>query len=241
LKKRELFVFAKFVQQWDFTKFIQKFNDFLYFISAKYNLSLEILIQDFQEFLKEEEVSIRSESSITDDYKTFLEKHEERVTQEFQKENKFQTSVLGFKARGNFPTEEEASEFAKRTRDRDPNHSTFVGPIGIWLPWDPQNPKNVEYMEEQLNQLHKEKIKNEEHAKMEFERRVRETKEKAIRENKEKAEKTGNKLTQYLDESTGKLVGVNETVDFESREVADPEKGKEIFELLKQDALKKNA
>jgi hypothetical protein len=171
-----------------------------------------------------------------------LDKNEDRVSQEFQKENKFQTSVHGFKARGNFASEEEASDFAKRTRDRDPNHSTYVGPVGVWLAWDPQPDKTqqVEYMEEQLNQLHKEKNKNEEHAKMEFEKRVRETKEKAMRENEEKAKKTGNKLTQHLDES-GRLIGVNETVDFESREVADPEKGKEIFDILKEDAVKKRS
>ena len=57
-------------------------------------------------------------------------------------------------------------------------------------------------------------------AKGEFERRVKETKQKAIRENIELAKKSGNVLTQTLNED-GNLVGVKENVDFESREVSD--------------------
>lgn len=240
LKKRELFLFTEFVKQWDFIKSMQKFNDFLHFISHKYNLNIEILLKDYKEFLEEETEKLKSETSIEDDYKTFMDKNEDKLTEEFQRNNEFQTSVHGLKARGNFPTYEEASEFAKKTRNRDPNHSTFVGPVGIWLPWDPDAYKtqSVEFMEEELNQLHKEKLKNEELAKQEFEKRVRETKEKAIKENIEKAKKTGNKLTQTITEK-GELIGVQQTIDFESREVADPDVGKEIFKILKEDADKK--
>ena len=77
-------------------------------------------------------------------------------------------------------------------------------------------------MEEELNKLHQEKIKNEKKAKEEFDKRVKETKEKAIAENIKKAEESGNKLTQTLNEK-GELVGVMETVDFESRDVANEE------------------
>jgi hypothetical protein len=73
-------------------------------------------------------------------------------------------------------------------------------------------------MEEELNALHKEKMKNEEQAKQNFEERVRETKRKAIMENIEKAKASGNVLTQSLDEK-GNLVGVRETVNFEDREI----------------------
>jgi len=73
-------------------------------------------------------------------------------------------------------------------------------------------------MEDELNALHSEKIKNEELAKKQFEERVRETKKKAIMENIEKAKNSGNVLTQNIDED-GNLSGVQENVDFESREV----------------------
>jgi hypothetical protein len=241
LKKREMFLFGSFVKQWDWVKSMTKFMDFLHFIAYKYNLNIETLTKDYNEFLNEEADKLKEQSTIEDDYSNFLDKNEDKLTQQFQKDNAFQTSVHGFKARGNFATEEEASEHAKKTRNRDPNHSTFVGPIGIWLPWDP-NPyktQQVEFMEEQLNQLHKEKIKNEELAKQEFDNRIRETKKKAIQENIELARKTGNKLTQSITED-GELIGVKQLVDFESREVADPEKNEQIFNILKEDAVNKS-
>jgi hypothetical protein len=236
LKMKELFFFTEFVKQWDFVKSMSKFMDFLNFVSYKYNLKLEVLMNDFQDFVKEESSKIKAENAIEDDYKNFMDKNEDTLTEKFQKENQFQTSVLGVKERGNFATEEEANEYAKKTRDRDPNHNVYVGPVGVWMVIDPDpyKTKAIEFMEEELNQLHQEKLKNEAKAREEFDRRVYETKRKAIEENIEKARKTGNKLTQTLDDS-GKLIGVKETVDFDSREVADAEKGEELFnELVKK-------
>jgi hypothetical protein len=86
-------------------------------------------------------------------------------------------------------------------------------------------------MEDELNQLHNEKIKNEMKAKEEFERRVKETKKKAIEENIKLAKKSGNKLTQSLDEQ-GNLIGVKETVDFESREATTEEETKSYNEKV---------
>jgi predicted nucleic-acid-binding protein len=75
-------------------------------------------------------------------------------------------------------------------------------------------------MEEELNQLHHEKVKNEEKAKQEFDARVRDAKRKAIEENVKKARESGNKLTQTLTEE-GELMGVNKTVNFDEREVSE--------------------
>ena len=95
-------------------------------------------------------------------------------------------------------------------REIDPNHDVFVGPVGLWMPWDPEAYKTgrVEYMEEELNQLMHEKTKNEANAKSAFEQRVKETKQKAIEENIKNAEKSGNTLSQTIDEN-GNLIGVN--------------------------------
>jgi hypothetical protein len=111
---------------------------------------------------------------------------------------------------------------AKKLRESDPHHDIFVGPVGVWMPWDPDAYKTgrVEFMEEELNQLHHEKMKNEEKAKQEFDQRVRDAKRKAIEENVKKARESGNKLTQTMTED-GELVGVTKTVNFEEREVAE--------------------
>jgi hypothetical protein len=144
------------------------------------------------------------------------------------------------KIRGVFPSQDEAEIRCKKLREYDPNHDIYVGPIGMWIPWDPDAYKTgrVEFMEEELNQLHQEKVKNEEKAKQEFEKRIKETKKKAIEENIKLAEKSGNVLTQTMDEE-GNLIGVKDMVDFDEREVAEPESMKLHNELLLQKELER--
>ncbi len=237
LKKRELYLFEKFVQQWDMSKSMGKFFDFMHFLSYKYNLNVEDIIKDLNEFIREEEPKLKKEAAIEDDYHIYLNKNEDKLNEEFNRKHAFQTSVRGLKIRGVFPSEEEAENRCKKLREFDPNHDIFVGPVGVWMPWDPDAYKTgrVEFMEEELNRLHKEKLKNEEKARQEFEQRIKETKKKAIEENIKLAEKSGNVLTQTLDEN-GNLVGVMETVDFESREAAETDTTK-IREELYNDIL----
>jgi hypothetical protein len=222
LKKRELYLFQQFVKQWDMTKSMSKFSDFLNFISVKYNLTTENIIKDYNDFITEEEKTIKEASQvIDDDFKNFIDKNEDRLNIVFNKENDFQTSVRGIKIRGAFSTQEEAENNCKKLRQNDPSHDIFVAPCGLWLPWEPSYMKlgKVDYMEPELNRLHEEKIKNEILAKNEFDKRIKDAKRKAIEENIELARKSGNKLTQTLD-LEGNLVGVN-TMNFDDREVSD--------------------
>ena len=161
LDKREQFLFDRFVEQWDFTKSMTKFGDFINFISYKYNLNVENLMADYNDFCKEEQQRLK-ENGVSDDYKNFLDKNEERLTEQFSRDHAFQTSVRGLKSRGNFATQEEAEMQCKKLREKDPSHDIFVAPVGVWLPWDPNAYKTgrVEFIEEELNKLHQEKIKN---------------------------------------------------------------------------------
>jgi hypothetical protein len=234
LKKREVFVFDSFVKQWDFNKSMEKFFDFLHFVAYKYNLDVEKLIADFNEFTKEEESKLKL-GTVEDDYKSFLDKNEDKLNEKFNREHSFQTSVRGLKIRGVFSTQEEAELKCKSLREYDPNHDIFVGPVGVWVPWDPDAYKTgkVEFMEEELNQLHQEKLKNETKAKQEFEQRVKDAKKKAIEDNIKSAEKSGNVLTQTLD-AEGNLIGVRETIDFDEREAAETDTTDIRNELLKE-------
>ena len=238
LKKREVYLFDQFVKQWEFSKSMERYFEFIHFIAYKYNLKVETLIEDFNEFVKEEGLKLKK-SGIEDDYKNFMDRQEDKLNEQFSKDHSFQTSVRGLKIRGVFGTQEEAELKSKKLREGDPNHDIFVGPVGIWVPWDPDAYKTgrVEHMEEELNALHKEKIKNEEMAKKEFEERIRETKKKAIAENIEKAKENNNVLTQTMDDD-GNLIGVKENIDFEQREVADAESTKLRNELLIENARK---
>lgn len=224
LKQREQFLFEKFVEQWDFSRSIQKFSDFLNFVSHKYKLKIDDVLGDLKEFVDEEKQMLKS-YNVTDDFKTFLDNMEDKLNDEFNTEHEFQTSVRGVKIRGSFSSQKEAELRAKKLRESDPNHDILVGQVGVWMPWDPDAYKTgrVEFMEEELNQLYTEKIKNEQKAKENFEQRVKDAKRKAIEENVRKARQSGNKLTQTITED-GTLIGVKETVDFESREVAETPK-----------------
>lgn len=239
LKKREVYLFDQFIKQWEFSKSMERYFEFIHFIAYKYNLNVSNLIDDFNDFVKEESDKLKK-SGIEDDYKNFIDKQEDKLNEKFNREHAFQTSVRGLKVRGVYPSQEEAEMRCKKMREQDPNHDIYVGPVGIWIPWDPDAYKTgrVEHLEEELNALHKEKIKNEELAKKEFEERIRETKKKAILENIEKAKKSGNILTQTMDEE-GNLVGVKEKIDFEEREVAETESTNLHNELVYKNAIKK--
>jgi len=235
LKQKEHFFFESFIKQWDFKKSSEKFTQFLNFISYKYSISFDKLTSDFQEFVKEEYDSI-SQSSFVDDYKTYIDMNEELLEEEFGKTNQFQTSTRGLKVRGVFPTQSEAEVRCKMLREVDPNHDIYVGQVGMWIPFHPEAYKTgrVEYMEEELNQLAQEKQKNENNAKQAFEQRVKETKQKAIEENIKNAEKSGNTLSQTIDEK-GNLIGVNNasTQEFalgEQENISTADICKELFE-----------
>jgi hypothetical protein len=237
LKKREGFLFDEFIKQWEFSKTMSKFGDFLNFVAYKYNAKIEDLTDDFNEFAKSEEQKLREET-FESHFRTFCDKNEDSLNLRFNREHAFQTSTRGLKVRGVFNTQEEAELRCKKLREADPNHDIFVGPVGMWIPWDPDAYKTgrVEFMEEELNQLHSEKLKNEELAKQAFDQRIKDAKKKAILDNIELAKKSGNVLTQTIDES-GNLIGVNNSVNFEEREAADTDNSDAHSQQLR-DALK---
>lgn len=208
IKKKEAFYFEKFLKHFDFAKSMEKYQQFTNFISYKYNLKFEDVAKDLEDFVKEEKESLMR-TNIDDDYKNFVDAYEEKLDKEFNEEVNFQTNVRGLKVRGSFPSQQEAELRAKMLREQDPNHDIFVGPVGMWMPWEPEAYRTgrVEYLEKELNTLMSEKMKNEEKAKEEFDARVKETKQRAIEENKKQAAASGNKLTQNID-AEGNLVGV---------------------------------
>jgi len=214
LKQKEIFFFEEFLKKWDFNKSMEKFIQFLNFIAFKYNMNFDDITNDFKEFVKEEKETL-TKTSMRDEYKTFLDNNEEELEKSFGINNQFQTSTRGLKIRGVYPTLEEAELRCKMLREIDPNHDVYVGPVGLWMPWEPEAYKTgrVEYMEEELNQLMHEKTKNEANAKTAFDQRVKETKQKAIEENIKNAEKSGNTLTQTID-TEGNLIGVANNTSF---------------------------
>jgi hypothetical protein len=234
LKDKNIYFFEQFLKKWEFNKSMEKNIQFLNFISYKFNLSFDDLVSDFKEFVKDEKDNL-VKTTMDDEYKTFLDNNEEELEKDFNQKYNFQTTTRGLKIRGSYPSLEEAELRAKMLREIDPCHDVFVGPIGMWMPWDPEAYKTgrVEYLEEELNQLMSEKKKNEETAKQAFDSRVKETKEKAIEDNIKNAEKSGNVLTQSIDKD-GNLIGVNNTTIeqtlAEKEDISTADICKELFE-----------
>ena len=215
LKQKEHFLFEEFLKHFDFSKSVQKFTQFLNFLCYKYKNDFEKVMADFEDFLKSEKDEI-TDNYVSDEYKNFLDANEERLTDEFNKKHAFQTNTRGVKIRGVYSTQEEAELRCKLLREVDPNHDVYVGPVGMWMPWEPEAYKTgrVEYLEEQLNELMSEKNKNEVQAKQQFDKRLKESKRQAIEENKKLAKEHNNKLTQNVDKD-GNLYGVNNTIEEE--------------------------
>lgn len=225
IKQKEMFLFDEFIKVWDFSKSVDKFSQFLMFISYKYNVDKDALLSDLQEFVKEEKSNLLM-TTIEDEYKTFLENNEERLENEFMEKHEFRTSTRGLKIRGSFETQEEAETRCKFLREIDYNHNIFVGKVGVWMPWNPDAYKTgrVEYMEEELNELMSKKRENDNYSKLEFEKRVRDAKENAIKENIKKAKESGNVLTQTIDKD-GNLISVNQA----DEELTSADVYKELF------------
>jgi hypothetical protein len=229
LKQKEILFFQEFLKKWEWNKSMEKFIQFLNFVSYKYGLTFDDITSDFKEFVKEEQNSLYV--SINDDYKNFLDENENELEKQFGIAHNFQTNTRGLKIRGVYPSLEEAELRCKLLREIDPNHDVYVGPIGLWMPWEPETYKTgrVEYMEDELNQLMHEKQKNEAQAKLTFEQRVKETKQKAIEENIKNAEKSGNYLTQTID-ANGNLIGINSLGDSDKDVVSSADIRMELFE-----------
>jgi hypothetical protein len=229
IKNKDLFLFQQFLKKFDFTKSMEKYEQFLQFIIFKYNLEQEAITNDFKSFLAEEKNNLLK-TTIEDEFKNFIDANEENLEQAFNQQHSFRTSVRGIKVRGSFTSQEEAEQKCKMLREIDPHHDIFVGPVGTWMPWEPEAYKTgkVEHLNDELNKLMSGKVENEKNAKVEFEKRIREAKVKAMEDNVEKAEKSGNVLSQRLDEQ-GNLVNTM-AVDYDSipdNEVIIPEEMKE--------------
>jgi hypothetical protein len=210
IKQKNMFLFEKFLKYFEFEKSVKKYHQFLNYISFKYDFDFDELMNEFSSFIDEEKNKLL-DTSIEDDYKTFLDRQEDKLTKEFSELHGFQTNTRGIKIRGSFPTVEEAQMRAKLLEEKDKKHNIYVGEVGKWMPFNPDAFKtgNVVYAEEELNSIMDHKDKKDMLEKVDFDERVLRAKREAIENNKEIAKNTGNKLTQNVNED-GSLVDLNE-------------------------------
>jgi hypothetical protein len=131
-------------------------------------IKVEDIIGGFAGYVKKNMKEIHT-TRIAEDYSDFMFRMQEKLEDEFFKQNNFHTSMRGMKVRGVYSTTAEAEMRAKKLQRSDPLHNIFIGEVGKWLPWDPSPNAiaNQEYAEDQLNQLMK-KYKENDEAKEKF-------------------------------------------------------------------------
>jgi hypothetical protein len=170
IKQRSEFFNEKFVEWLDYEwkiKGIEKYNAF---IAKKYGLKVEDLFKDLEEFAKVHNADVKK-TDIHEQYQVFLLKNEKDLDAQFTEKVEFRTNVRGVKIRRVFASLEEAQTMAKVLQRRYPRDNLYIGKVGCWLPWDPSEHvmPEVEYAEQELNELMRKYKENEVNKELFFE------------------------------------------------------------------------
>jgi hypothetical protein len=208
LKQRSEFFNEKFIEWLEYDWKVKGMEKFNAFIAKKYDLKVEDLFNDLQEFTKVHNEEIK-QTDIHEQYQIFLLKREKELDAEFTEKVEFRTNVRGVKVRRVFGSLEEAQTFAKVMQRRYPRDNLYVGKVGCWLPWDPSEHvmPEVEYAEKELNELMRKYKENEANRELFFE----EEKAEKIRKQREENEKRKAKALEDSNKETTDLKNMLET------------------------------
>lgn len=130
------------------------------------------------------------------------------------------SSLLGIKVRGVFSTYELACSHAKTLQSVDPSFNVFVGDMGKWLPFNP-NPESIkesEYADEQLNDMMKSYMENQEKAKIYHEHRKNDMIRKNILDNLTSRNDNLKELKNKLNKTTNNEEKINLESNIKSTE-----------------------
>jgi DNA repair exonuclease SbcCD ATPase subunit len=202
IKQKQEFMFEKFVRYMDYDWKVKGLEHFVAFLSKKYDLKIDDLLKDATEFAKVRDAEIKA-TDIPEQYQVYLLKHEKELQEEFDNKVEFRTNVRGVKVRRSFATVEEAQIMAKVLQRRYPKDNIYIGKVGAWLPWDPSEHlmPEVEYAEQELNELMRKYKENESKKEMFFADQRQEA-IKAQKEENEKRKKENARLTDAVESAT---------------------------------------
>jgi len=186
IKQKNEFMFEKFISFMDYDWKVKGMEHFMAFLSKKYDIKIDDLLKDAEEFAKVRNEEIK-QTDVHEQYQVFLLKHEKDLQEEFDNKVEFQTNIRGIKVRRSFATVEEAQVMAKVFQRKYPKDNLYIGKVGAWLPWDPSEHlmPEVEYAEKELNELMRKYKENEANKEMFF-AEEREAKIKAQKEENER-------------------------------------------------------
>lgn len=170
IKQRSEFFNEKFLEWMDYEWKIKGMEQYNAFIAKKYGLKVEDLFKDLQEFTRVHTEEIKK-TDIHEQYQVFLLKKEKELDAVFTEKVDFHTNVRGIKVRRVFSELPECQNFAKVLQRRYPRDNLYIGKVGCWLPWDPSEHvmPEVEYAEQELNELMRKYKENEVNKEIFFE------------------------------------------------------------------------
>lgn len=209
LDKKELFLFERFLQQYEINwrvKGLEKFiADFVVSVNRdldenavelekknmhdqaeicrKNRVRVEECMDRLKHFMTKERKSVNY-TTIVEAYNDFNYKEGDKLEEEFHAKNDFTTTMRGVKVRGVYSSAKEAEARGKKLQQKDKYFNIFIGEVGKWLPWDPEPHKvqDQEYAEEQLNTLMKKYKENEDSREKFFDERRKDESSKASTE-----------------------------------------------------------
>lgn len=154
IKQKAEFFNEKFVEWLEYDWNIKGLEHYNVFLSKKYNLKVDELFKDAEDFKKIHNADIKK-TDIHEQYQVFLLKYEKELEDQFSEKVEFHTNVRGVKVRRIFANLEEGQTYARVLQKRYPNDNIYLGKVGMWLPWDPSEHMmpEVEYAEKELNEL----------------------------------------------------------------------------------------
>lgn len=138
---------------------------------------------------------------------TLLPKDQKFVCLSFLTDKENKTTLSGVKVRGVYETYDEACKQAKNLQAVDEAFNVFVGEMGKWLPFDPapdsEAVKTSEYANEELNNMMKSYLENQEKAKLFHEQRKNELMKKNIMDNITTRQTTLKEVQEQLTSASG--------------------------------------
>ena len=162
IKQKSEFYNERFVEWLEYDWKVKGMENYAAFIAKKYNLKVDELFKDLEDFRKIHNEEIKK-TDVREQYQIFLLKKEKDLETEYSEKVEFRTNVRGVKVRRIFANLEEAQSYARVLQKRYPHDNLYLGKVGMWLPWDPSEHlmPEVEYAEKELNELMRKYKENE--------------------------------------------------------------------------------
>jgi len=187
IQQKEKFYVRKFIEWLEYDWKVKGMEHLMAFISKKYSIKVDDLMNDMQEFTKVHNEDIRK-TDVQESWEVFLLKNEKELENLFSETVGFRTNVRGVKVRRVFANLEECQNYTKVMQRKYPRDNLYIGKVGCWLPWDPSEHllPEVEYAEKELNELMRKYKENEANRDMFFEEEKRQKLEAQKKENAER-------------------------------------------------------